>query len=52
MKNTIIGFICCVVIRSLPIAQSLQKYITIDGTLSSGGVSVTGDGDGYSMRNI
>ena len=25
------------------------RYITIDGTLSSGGVSVTGDGDGYSL---
>ena len=25
------------------------KYVAIDGTLSSGGVSVTGDGDGYSI---
>ena len=26
------------------------KYVTIDGTLSSGGVSVTGDGDGFSIN--
>ena len=26
------------------------RYITIDGTLSSGGVSVTGDGDGFSIN--
>ena len=26
------------------------KYVTIDGTLSSGGVSVTGDGDGYAIN--
>ena len=39
-------------ISSMAIAESSvsAKYITLDGTLSSGGVSVAGDGDGYSLN--
>ena len=39
-------------ISSMAMAESSvsAKYITLDGTLSSGGVSVAGDGDGYSLN--